>query len=1028
MILPYAYVSELTDEAHQAIYEEVNAGKRHHQTVEPAREVLKRAFHKVFPGEPVRVVQSEDSCIYSPLAIQRSVVPERFVEAQIRRETDQLITFEDDVLFLDIETHNAERLYDMDRREFFRLGQYAWGEGQVQVTTDIDEVLAQIGKARLVYAHNGHNFDFNALLGDDALHLAYESKLFDTFVFAALHFPAPTRYLHSNGRNYTDYNTKPGHTARWLGLENLAFQFGFPGKLGNLQELAARHNPPKTKVADLDYGLIPLSDPKFLAYAEQDIIALRDLTRSMLSVVPVDAYSEREQFKWALLAQFSRNGCAVDVPEIQRRVQRSADQAQAIMAELVEQYDFPTEGKAPWSSKLGKQALERILADYGITPDTVEWERTASGALSFGKDVMLAITKGTAAESVGQAIAALQGDRGLPQQVLDYLAGDGLIHPRIESLQRSGRSCLPTTHKLLTKRGILSFDEVRVGDETLDMRNRWVKVTAKHFYKDAPVIRWENDRCMVESTEEHRWVQRTENTVRSVEPLNPTGNRRVLQLTPDAYPFDHRDLLYPQYMTEREIFAAVIGLLVTDGYCGTPSDRKAPKFRIYQTEGKFYDTFIKMLPPDWVTNDNSRFIGGCKTPLHEVSLKREILQPLLDEAGLDYSSSLRHSKTVFHWLATLSQSETLAFITSVYLADGSIHAGTPVVSSLNKDMVPVFQIAAYRCGKRSKYGRYQNSRGDENGDIRFLRDRVNTRGLLVDEHKTEYTSDVWCVSTETGTFTAWYPEGKYSGPYLTGNSVTSPGLTTWGSRTDKAREDKEYFIPRPGNVLIELDLSNADQRAVAFMSKDPRYAERFLPGVDGHEITGRLMFGDAVYDSDPTGNRNIAKALSHAYAYGAGAKKLALTAQGRLAHLTPDEVLELAELFVSTMQSHYPQMTRWQNEIRREGGSGWVYNLWGRPCPVDPERAYTQAPALAGQSSTTELLLDCWINMYERDPSSLKRILFPIHDAILCEVPLREAETFSRFVVSCADQTINGIEIFLEAGHPGKSWSAAMHG
>ena len=340
MILPYAYVSELTDEAHQAIYEGVNAGKRHHQTVEPAREVLKRAFHKVFPGEPVRVVQSEDSCIYSPLAIQRSVVPERFVEAQIRRETNQLIAFEDDVLFLDIETHNAERLYDMDRREFFRLGQYAWGEGQVQVTTDIDEVLAQIGKARLVYAHNGHNFDFNALLGDDALHLAYESKLFDTFVFAALHFPAPTRYLHSNGRNYTDYNTKPGHTARWLGLENLAFQFGFPGKLGNLQELAARHNPPKTKVADLDYGLIPLSDPQFLAYAEQDIIALRDLTRSMLSVVPVDAYSEREQFKWALLAQFSRNGCAVDVPEIQRRVQRSADQAQAIMAELVEQYDF----------------------------------------------------------------------------------------------------------------------------------------------------------------------------------------------------------------------------------------------------------------------------------------------------------------------------------------------------------------------------------------------------------------------------------------------------------------------------------------------------------------------------------------------------------------------------------------------------------------------------------------------------------------------------------------------------------------
>ena len=1026
MRLPYAYIDQLGPEAEREIYNAVNSGKKYHQVVEPAREVIKRAFHNVFPGEPVSVYPGE-SCLYDPWAIQRSVVPERFLEAQIRRETGQLPKFEDDVLFLDIETHNAGLQWGMDRYDFTRLCQYAWGEGEVVLTTDLDELIEQIRKARIAVAHNGHNFDFSVVLGDEALQMTYDEKLFDTYAHMALHFPMPTVYTHVNGREYKDFNTKPMNIARWLGLGNICHQFGADGKLGNLQDLAKRHNPPKTKVADLDYGLIPVDDPDFLAYAEQDIPALREATRSMLSVAPIDDYSKREQFKWAVLAQFSRNGCVVDLGEIDRRIQRSKDQADSIVAELVEKYDFPTEGKAPWSSNPGKAAIERILADYGITPETVDWTRTAGGALSFGKDVMTSITEGTEAEQVGRAIATLQGDRGLPEQVRECLANDGLIHPQIESLQRSGRSCLPTTHKLLTKRGILSFDEVRVGDETLDMRNRWVRVTAKHFYKDAPVVRWENDRCMVESTKEHRWVQRTENAVRSVEPLNPTGNRRVLQLTPDAYPFDHRDLLYPQYMTEREIFAAVIGLLVTDGYCGTPSDRKAPKFRMYQTEGKFYDTFIKMLPPDWVTNDNSRFIGGCKTPLHEVSLKREILQPLLDEAGLDYSSSLRHSKTVFHWLATLSQSETLAFITSVYLADGSIHAGTPVVSSLNRDMVPVFQIAAYRCGKRSKYGRYQNSRGDESGDIRFLRDRVNTRGLLVGEHKTEYTSDVWCVSTETGTFTAWYPEGKYSGPYLTGNSVTSPGLTTWGSRTDKAKEDKEYFIPRPGYVMVELDLSNADQRAVAFVSGDPRYAKRFLPGVDGHEITGRLMFGDGAYDADPKGSRDIAKALSHAYAYGAGAKKLAATAHKNLPHLEFDEVLELAELFVATMQREYPVMTRWQQQVRKDGESGLIYNLWNRPCFVDPSRAYTQAPALIGQSSTTELLLDTWINMFERDPSSLKHVLFPIHDAILCEVPTADARRFSEFVISCADQTINGIEIFMEAGKPGRSWSEAMH-
>lgn len=697
MRLPYAYIDQLGPEAEREIYNAVNNGKKYPQVVEPAREVIKRAFHNVFPGEPVSVYSGE-SCLYDPWAIQRSVVPERFLEAQIRRETGQLPKFEDDVLFLDIETHNAGRQWGMDRYDFTRLCQYAWGEGEVVLTTDLDELIEQIRKARIAVAHNGHNFDFSVVLGDEALQMTYDEKLFDTYAHMALHFPMPTVYTHVNGREYRDFNTKPMNIARWLGLGNICHQFGADGKLGNLQDLAKRHNPPKTKVADLDYGLIPVDDPDFLAYAEQDIPALREATRSMLSVAPIDDYSKREQFKWAVLAQFSRNGCVVDLGEIDRRIQRSKDQADSIVAELVEKYDFPTEGKAPWSSNPGKAAIERILADYGITPETVDWTRTAGGALSFGKDVMTSITEGTEAEQVGRAIATLQGDRGLPEQVRECLANDGLIHPQIESLQRSGRS-----------------------------------------------------------------------------------------------------------------------------------------------------------------------------------------------------------------------------------------------------------------------------------------------------------------------------------------SVTSPGLTTWGSRTDKAKEDKEYFIPRPGYVMVELDLSNADQRAVAFVSGDPRYAKRFLPGVDGHEITGRLMFGDDAYDADPKGSRDIAKALSHAYAYGAGAKKLAATAHKNLPHLEFDEVLELAELFVATMQREYPVMTRWQQRVREDGESGLIYNLWDRPCFVDPSRAYTQAPALIGQSSTTELLLDTWINMFERDPSSLKHVLFPIHDAILCEVPTADARRFSEFVISCADQTINGIEIFMEAGKPGRSWSEAMH-
>lgn len=703
MRLPYAYIDQLGPEAEREIYNAVNSGKKYPQVVEPAREVIKRAFHNVFPGEPVTVYPGE-SCLYDPWAIQRSVVPERFLEAQIRRETGQLPKFEDDVLFLDIETHNAEKLYDMDARKFVRLCQYAWGEGEVVLTTDIDELLEQIGKARVVYAHNGHNFDFSALLGDDALHLTYDEKLFDTFVYGSLHFPAPVKYLHANGREYTDYDTKPGHVMRWLGLENLAFQFGFPGKLGNLQELAKRHNPPKTKVADLDYGLIPVDDPDFLAYATQDIPALRELTRSMLSVVPVDEYSQRAQFMAAIDAQMSRNGILIDVEEAKRRVATAQARADSVMAELVEKFDFPTEGKQPWKSNAGKEAIERIMASYGITPETVEWERTASGALSFGKDVMLAITEGTGAEEVGKALALLQGQRPLAQQALEYVHSDNKVHPDITGVQRSGR-----------------------------------------------------------------------------------------------------------------------------------------------------------------------------------------------------------------------------------------------------------------------------------------------------------------------------------------RSSTKPGLTTFDSR------DKDYFIAEPGYLMVECDLSNSDARGVAIMSGDRERYKWFEPGADSHEIMGRIVFGDDVYDSfmpdDPALRkrnplRNAAKPFNHGVAFNMQARKLSET-YNKDAHLygLEEMTIEDCQQILNRINETYPGVARWRSTlIRTAEQQGYVENMWGRKLYVTKGREFNQAVALPPQSFTTEVLFDGLIKLYETKPQYLKYVRGQIHDAILCSAPAYLIQDFTKTLLECVRQTIEGLEVFMEAGRPAKNWKDSQHG
>lgn len=93
---------------------------------------------------------------------------EAFVVAALKRMSGKMPKFDDDILFLDIETHGSELRWDMPREEFVRLCQYAWGEGPVQTTTSLTEFLDLIGRARLVVAHNGHAFDFSVLCGDSA--------------------------------------------------------------------------------------------------------------------------------------------------------------------------------------------------------------------------------------------------------------------------------------------------------------------------------------------------------------------------------------------------------------------------------------------------------------------------------------------------------------------------------------------------------------------------------------------------------------------------------------------------------------------------------------------------------------------------------------------------------------------------------------------------------------------------------------------------------------------------------------------
>lgn len=336
--------------------------------------------------------------------------------------------------------------------EFVRLFQYAINDGpvilkEIHSLEDLEEARQILRDADYIVGHNIISSDLTWIFGMDSLdplYMAMERKVIDTFYLANILVPAPYSFKRENGSTSTAASKPVEHAMGWLSLANLCFQFGLEGKLGNLKELAKPYQPAGTKVADYEYGLIPLDDPDFRAYAEQDVIADRALFYFLMEEIkrqsyPGDYIWREMELMSATVGQMHRNGIKVNQEYANKRVAEMTARREEVMAWLVEKYDFPTEGKSPWASAKGKEAIITALLDYGISPETHDWPRTPTGALKLGGEDLKLLAEGTDAEEFVDAVSELKGMRSIPQLVLDTMKEDGRVHPEITALQRSGR-------------------------------------------------------------------------------------------------------------------------------------------------------------------------------------------------------------------------------------------------------------------------------------------------------------------------------------------------------------------------------------------------------------------------------------------------------------------------------------------------------------------------------------------------------------------------------------------------------------
>src|SRR5690625_3281415 len=91
-------------------------------------------------------------------------------------------------------------------------------------------------------------------------------------------------------------------------------------------------------------------------------------------------------------------------------------------------------------------------------------------------------------------------------------------------------------------------------------------------------------------------------------------------------------------------------------------------------------------------------------------------------------------------------------------------------------------------------------------------------------------------------FTAFQKSGRFS--------VYNPSILIFNA------EHKDLLLADEGCYTVEVDLSNADARAVAAMSGDEEFALRFETNpdgtvkYDGHNLSGEVFFGSELYHQD----------------------------------------------------------------------------------------------------------------------------------------------------------------------------------